>query len=230
MSFIKNKLSGATKRLKLALKLDDRNFLSSCKGVIHIGANTGAERKTYARYGLNVAWFEPNPEVFQILKANISDLPKQKAFEQVLAGETGKKITFNISNNGGSASSMLDLGAHQEIWPDIHFTHSVELTTTTLTDFLASGAINPTDFDVLVIDTQGTELEVLRGAIAVLPQFRFIETEAANFESYKGCCTDKELIDMLIAQGFKVIKRELFPDCLPSSPHQYFNLVFERTN
>ena len=43
------------------------DFLRSCSGVIHVGANSGQERELYAQHGLNVVWIEPIPEVYTAL-------------------------------------------------------------------------------------------------------------------------------------------------------------------
>ena len=62
------------------------------------------------------------------------------------------------------------------------------------------------------MDTQGSELQVLRGASVLLKCVRFIKTEAADFESYRGCTTVDELTDFLKARGFKLTHREAFAE------------------
>ena len=53
-------------------------FLNQATGVIHIGANSGQERKLYARHDLDVLWIEPNPKVFKELQKNIDNLKKDE--------------------------------------------------------------------------------------------------------------------------------------------------------
>ena len=52
---------------------------------------------------------------------------------------------------------------------------------------LARERIDRARYDALVMDTQGSELLVLRGAEPVLEHFRFIKTEVPDFEAYAGC-------------------------------------------
>ena len=44
---------------------------------------------------------------------------------------------------------------------------------------------------------------ILKGAGSMLRQFRFIKTETADFEIYKGCCTLGQLGEFLEEIGFK---------------------------
>ena len=45
-------------------------------------------------------------------------------------------------------------------------------------------------WDALVMDTQEPELLILKGAEPMLSQFKYIKTEAADFESYVGGTTE----------------------------------------
>ena len=43
-------------------------------------------------------------------------------------------------------------------------------------------------YDALVLDTQGSELLVLKGAAGLLPNIKYVQAEVADFESYSGAC------------------------------------------
>jgi FkbM family methyltransferase len=180
----------------------EHRFLTKVPGVIHIGANTGQEREHYAWFGLNVLWIEPIPAVFETLQSNLAGFPKQQALCRFLADQDGIEYVFHVANNGGMSSSILDFARHVEIWPEIHYTHDIRVTATTLTHLIDAEQIDPRKYGALVLDTQGTELLVLKGAAAVLSQFRFIKAEAADFEVYGGCCQLRELTDFLRQHGF----------------------------
>jgi FkbM family methyltransferase len=182
----------------------ENGFLKKIPGVIHIGANVGQEREQYASLGLNVIWIEPIPAVFEELQTNIAAYPNQSAYRCLLADRSGNEYDFHIANNSGESSSILDLAEHKDIFPDIHFTHDIRITSTTLTDLIASEKIDLSKYGALVIDTQGSELLVLKGAIPVLSHFQFIKTEAANFEAYAGCCQLSDLTDFLGQHGFVI--------------------------
>ncbi len=54
------------------------------------------------------------------------------------------------------------------------------------------------------------ELLVLKGASDLLGRFKFIKTEAADFEVYKGCCTVKDLDSFLDERGFQLVCKKPF--------------------
>ena len=63
---------------------------------------------------------------------------------------------------------------------------------------------------MLVIDTQGSELLVLKGALPILHHFKYIQTEVPDFEAYKGCCQLKDLQFFLVGLGYQEISRHQF--------------------
>ena len=77
---------------------------------------------------------------------------------------------FHIASNEGASSSILPLAKHREMWPDISFLNDITLKSTTLTMFVRKEKVNLADFQALVLDTQGSELMILKGASAVLPR------------------------------------------------------------
>ena len=216
------KLQNLCTRPKLKLDL----FLRDSSGVIHIGANTGQERDLYERHGLNVVWVEPIPNVYAELRRNIAQLKRQKAFRYILTDRDGDDITLNIANNNGASSSIFDIGGHKEIWPEIHYTGTIDIKSTTFKTFVATENINLDTFDALVIDTQGAELLVLRGAGDLLKSFRFIKTEAADFEAYVGCCQVEDLSNYLSDFGFREVIREPFAQ--KERGGQYYDILYKR--
>jgi 2-O-methyltransferase len=206
--------------------LFNNRYLAKAHGVIHVGANTGQERDEYARYGLNVAWIEPIPSVFNVLKSNVSGFPKQAAYQRLIASRDGEKHKLHISNNGGASSSILELAAHRDVWPDVAFTGSIELEAVTLPSFIHEEHLDLNNFDVLVLDTQGAELLILQGSAEILPRFRHLKVEVADFESYEGCCQLPELDAFMTTQGFKAKSKDAFAE----SPNggRYYDVLYER--
>src|SRR6516164_8099207 len=99
--------------------LDPHYYLKQVTGVIHVGANVGQERERYARYKLKVLWIEPLPNVFEQLCKNIKSFPDQEAVNHLITDKDDVEYLFHVSNNGGQASSILDLARSSEIWPDV---------------------------------------------------------------------------------------------------------------
>ncbi len=185
-------------------------FLRAARGVIHVGANIGQERELYAHYGLDVLWIEPLPEVFSTLERNIRAFPRQRAVQALVTDRDDSEYAFRVANNGGESSSIFDFAAHAEIWPGVVFTRSLPLRGVTLPTLLAREGTDPAPYDALVLDTQGAELLVLRGAAALLPDWKCIKAEAADFEAYAGAARLGDLEDFLAPHGFVEYRRDRF--------------------
>jgi FkbM family methyltransferase len=185
-------------------------FLSRVNGVIHVGASVGQEKDVYALLGLHVLWIEPIFRVFAQLGHAIMRYPKQKACCALVTDVDGGRYPFNISNNGGMSSSILDLAEHRLIWPDVVYTEQIWLESITLTSLLNREEFRLEDYDALVLDTQGSELLVLKGAVSLLPSFKFILSEASDFECYKGCCHLADLDEFLAVHNFGRVATNAF--------------------
>src|SRR5262249_21344581 len=154
-------------------------------GIIHIGANTGQERGLYAKLQLDVVWVEAIPSVFDQLRANLAEFPKQHAYQYLLTDRDEHEYVFHIASNEGASSSILPLAKHREMWPEIHYLDEIRLKSTTLSSFVQKESLDLARFQALVLDTQGSELLILKGATAILPQFQFVKVEVPNFGSYE---------------------------------------------
>jgi FkbM family methyltransferase len=201
-------------------------FLRKISGVIHVGANTGQERIEYAQHGLNVIWIEPIPEVFEELQKNLEAFPLQRAYRYLITDRDGQDYTFNIANNNGESSSILDLNLHREIWPEVKYDRTITLKSVTLREFLRKESVDVHKYDALVLDTQGSELLVLQGAAPLLRQFTYITTEAADFEAYTGCCQVHQLEEFLRQYGFRESARTPFAS--RQSGGVYFDITYYR--
>ena len=90
-------------------------------GIIHVGANNGAECKTYYDNAVTkTIWFEPIPKVFEQLIKNTSAYPNVLCFNELI-NEEEIEFTLNISDNNGESSSIFDFGEHKEMHSNVHF-------------------------------------------------------------------------------------------------------------
>lgn len=194
--------------------------------MIHVGASTGQERDLYEKHGLRVIWIEPIPEVFETLRANIEGYTRQSAFQYLVTDQDNAEYMFHISNNNGWSSSILELKLHKDIWPDVSYERTITLQSTTLASLLERESVNARNYAALILDTQGTELLILRGAVGILDAFRFIKTEVPDFESYVGCCRLSD-IDLFVKQrGFREFSRSKFAE--RDAGGSYYDIVYER--
>ena len=198
-------------------------FLKGRSRLLHVGGNVGQERTIYDRLGLEVLWVKPIPSVFEELSRNIALFPRQRAVQALVTDRAGQTHRFNVANNNGRSSSILPLGQQKDIWPEIDFCEALDLTSTTVDQMAADSGLS---FDALMIDVQGAELLVLKGATETLRSVEVIGAEAADFEIYKGCTTVDELKDHLGPLGFRLDRQRLV------TPHPAggacYDLVFRK--
>ena len=208
------------------LKRNPNRFLKKVSGVIHVGANVGQERKRYAVCGLRVVWIEPIPEVFETLKANLRDFPRQTALKCLVSDQDNVEYQFHIASNEGESSSILDLNLHKDIWPKIVYERTIPLRSKTLPSLLKDEHVDHSEYDALVVDTQGTELLVLKGAVPILRNFTYIKTEATDFESYTDCCQLADMTSFLARHGFREFCRNKWAAHPKGGGH--YDIVYKR--
>ena len=201
-------------------------LLKRVRGIIHVGANTGQERHYYARLGLDVIWFEPIPWIFDQLSANLLDYPKQTAHQYLLAEKDTERCILHIASNNGESSSLLDLHLHKEIWPNVKYEQDLELPAFALDSVIVKENIDLSKYRGLVVDTQGTELSVLRGAQKTLRFMKMVAIEVAEFDAYRDCAKPEEMARFLAPLGFREWRRTAFAKHVDAG--QYFDIIFVR--
>jgi FkbM family methyltransferase len=205
---------------------EEASFLAKVRGVVHVGANSGQERYDYFTRGLSVIWVEPIEEVFDQLLLNIKDYQNQRPLCALLSDQDDVEYQFHISNNEGMSSSIFQFGEHRDIWPTVDFLSSRSLRSVRLDTLFRREGLSADYYSALVMDVQGAELLVLKGAGRLLSQFRFVKSEAADFESYVGCAKLADLSQYLELFGFKEISRETFAN--HPNGGRYWDVVWER--
>jgi FkbM family methyltransferase len=211
---------------RTVLKRNPDKFLNYVSGVVHVGANTGQERDLYNGRGLSVVWIEPIPEVFAQLKTNISGLSNQRAFQALVTDTDDREYEFHIANNNGASSSVLDLKQHRDVWPDIEFTATLAVKSMTLATLFEKEQIDVSKYQALILDTQGSELLVLEGALPILHHFQFIKTEVPDFESYEGCCQLSDIRCFMKEHGYREFSRNKFATRVQGG--SYFDIVYKQ--
>lgn len=166
------------------------------KGVLHIGANQGEEFQVYNELGIRKQiWIEANPEVFLILKQNISSNPDAVALNYCIGDVQGKSVTFHISNNNSQSSSILQLGTHNQEHPDVFFVGEIEMQMNRIDQL----GLNLNGVDLLNVDLQGADLLALKGMGVLLSNFKAVYIEVNKSEVYQGCAEVDE-VDSYLAQ------------------------------
>ena len=213
-------------KIKFLFKKNPNKFFKKVSGIIHIGANKGQEIKLYEKYGLKVIWVEPIPEIFDVLKSNLNEVSNQTAIQALITDVNHKEYNFNIASNDGASSSILEFNLHQNIWPEVTYKKTIRLFSKTLPSLLMENNINSANYDMLVMDTQGSELLVLKGAIPILQNFKYIKTEVPDFESYKGCCQLKDLELFFSENGYEEVSRNRF--ATHPTDGSYYDIIYKK--
>lgn len=164
--------------------------------IVDVGAKGRIEFPEVVSEMCDIHAFEPNPIEYKILV----DLYKQNNFRSLTLNQTGlteKKGTsdFIITNNA-SMSSFLEadidnykkhFGSYNEYssWENnISLQKKITIETETLAEYFS----NKLTIDYLKIDTQGSELLILKGAEQLLQEQRIniIKTEVSSISVYKN--------------------------------------------
>jgi FkbM family methyltransferase len=176
-------------------------------GVLHCGASIGQEAESYAKLGVkNMVFVEADPDVYEKLKVNISKYPNAIPVNACLSDKDNEEVTFNLANNGGQSSSMLEFGTHTEAHPEVKFIGSIPLITKRLDSMIEELNLNIHEFNFLNMDLQGAELLALRGLGDYLKYFKYAYLEVNEREVYKHCAKVEDLDMYLIGFGFRRVE------------------------
>ncbi len=100
------------------------------------------------------------------------------------------------------SNSILSLKGHAEIFPDINPTGRVRVPARTLDSLLAERGLAGDAFNVAIVDVQGAELQVLRGATTQLARWDGLLVEVNFSELYQDCAQIEQIDDHLAGFGF----------------------------
>lgn len=175
------------------------------KGVLHLGASTGQERKEYDNYCKgDVIWVEAIPSVYEELARNIAPYDKQIAINACLSNVDDQEIVFNVSNNESQSSSMLDLGTHLLIHPEVHYIDQIIMKTKRVDTLLKN--YNFENINFLNVDLQGAEHLAIEGMGDMIKNIDYALLEVNMKETYKGCMLIQDLDYFMLQRGFERVE------------------------
>lgn len=165
------------------------------KGVIHVGAHHGQEYGDYSAIGaFPVLFIEPCQNAFSLLQNKFVGNPNVTLFNSACGAEFSVGQMNVEQANQGMSNSLLRPVKHLQQYPNILFTETEEVEVRPLDEI-----IEHLDFkgNLLVMDVQGYELEVLKGATETLKGIHYIYTEVNRDEVYEGCARIEQLDEYL---------------------------------
>ena len=182
-----------------------QRLLKNSNGVLHIGGHFGQEATEYASKNKRVIWIEAHPDHYQVLNATIEKYPNQVAVNALL-GESSKKTEFFVASNEGASSSIFDLSIEHGFEKGrLEMTSTVELDMKRMDEILTPDMVS--HLTHWVVDVQGAELSVLKGAGELINFAKSMEVEVSTREVYQGGVLFEELNAFLGLQGFRPVYR-----------------------
>jgi FkbM family methyltransferase len=163
-----------------------------------VGAHLAEEADDYTRHNWGkVIWIEAQGDLAERLR-NKLDPQCNQVINATVWSTSGLTFEFNVSSSTQS-SSLLNFGTHKKHYPDIVFTKSYSVITSTLEDILDKDS----EFNFINLDIQGVELEALKGLGAHIDNVKWIYSEVNKKEVYENCSNVKEIDRYLRERGFK---------------------------
>jgi FkbM family methyltransferase len=181
---------------------DMHRLVASPRPVIFdVGANSGQTiRSLRQRFPAGeIHAFEPAEPAFAELQTNCGHLPDVLLNQLALGGETGEYEFYEMDSS--PMSSFLPLG--RDGWSRV--VRTVRTQVTTVDEYCSRHAIE--SIDVLKSDTQGYDLEVLRGARRMLESGRIhlVYMEVNFAEIYESLPRLDEIFGFLADRGYALV-------------------------
>jgi len=179
-----------------------KQFSVKVKGIIQVGAHIGGEVSEFIHSGAErIHLIEANKEHIQALERIASEQAGVITISNTAISDREGMHDFHLMS-GSQSSSLLRLAEHQKIYPDIKQVDTIRVKTQTLDDNLRQNSLSGTLYNVLVIDVQGAELNVLKGALATLESIDVIICEVNFAELYENCPQIEDIDLFLFDKGF----------------------------
>lgn len=175
--------------------------------VCDVGARHGEYSSELRGYGYRgwIASFEPVTENFKIITANRQADPRWRGFNMAL-GAAPAKLKINVT--AGSAMSSFHKPneyARSEFTQDSVIKHTEEVDVQPLAAMLPKlKELVPDPRIYLKLDTQGFDLEVLKGAESVLPHVHALQSEISIKPIYESMPPYAEAISAYQSHGFEL--------------------------
>ena len=186
------------------------------KGVIQIGTHWAEEHNVYLEMGIpKFVYVEPCKEAFNVMleKFGITGGTTDNTFSVTVdgkiklfkcaCGEVEQDMLMNVShNNQGQSNSLLKPELHLNQHPEVIFTDNeiVKVVPLDNLEFDRGG------YNLLVMDTQGYEGQVLKGATETLKNIDCIYTECNRGQTYAGNMEIDEMDAFLKVHGFERVE------------------------
>lgn len=173
--------------------------------VIDVGANQGQTVELLRGLGFKgyIYSFEPQKHIFSILERSFRNDPKWKGFQMAL-GHVSGALSLKINPESNEMSSLLNL--HRQ--PQGISEEAVQVEPLdAIFSSLIKPVVDPRVF--LKIDTEGYDLQVVRGAANALPHILTLQTEIFVHPVYEQAPHYLKALQEYEQMGFKLVNLSL---------------------
>jgi FkbM family methyltransferase len=174
------------------------------KGVmIDVGAHHGSSLRAFARSGWTVYAFEPDHGNRRILQSACGRLENVTILASAVSDLCRQQAAFYTSKESSGISALTAF----------HHSHraSESVPVTTLRTFIEQQLRNETTIDVLKIDTEGFDLNVLKGFPWERSRPRVVVCEFEDLKTIPLGYTFHDLAGYLEERGYRLIVSEWYP-------------------
>jgi FkbM family methyltransferase len=171
-----------------------KKYSIKADGVIAVGAHFGEEHPDYVAAGIKrFVYIEPCAATFNVLKNKFAAHHHIQLFNVACGEVECEQVMYTGSQNEGQSNSLLKMQKHLQIHPGITLPNT-EIVTVKRLDSLG---LAHKGYQLLVMDCQGFEGRVLKGATETLKQVNYVYTEINKDFVYEGCTLADELDALL---------------------------------
>ena len=205
LNFIRMYLRRKKEPLQLLRRLAPTDL--KLETLVHVGAHLAQERHLYEKCGFkSVLWIEGSPEVYARLSKVLEQhngAAEHEARCALLTERDGDEVSLLAFSNDGLSSSIFSPTSElRKRWPHVDVTGAAESVVSRTLDTLLSGTAFANRCDVLVVDVQGAELLVLKGAESTIAMANAVIVEISTRPFYDGGVLYPELKAFLESRGF----------------------------
>lgn len=203
--------------------------LAAVDVVLDVGANVGQYGRRLREWGFQgrIVSFEPQREQFGQLAR--------------LAGRDGNWECLRLALGAADGEAELVVAARSELSSLLSFRESVtespdwrpvgtEIVPTRRLDAIAPEVLRNGDRAFLKLDTQGYELDVLRGGAETLRKVEGVEAELLLAPLYEGQADQHDVVALLESEGFRLVAIQAGHFHFPSGRLADMDAIFVRSS
>jgi FkbM family methyltransferase len=167
--------------------------------ILDVGANIGQFAHSILQLGFDgeIICFEPTSSAHKNLELNFKKIQHVRVYPRCALGDSVKKTTIHISENSVSSSILNMNDEHLYHAPNSRYVNTENVDLITLDSFFKLNPKYKSNKLYLKIDTQGFEMNVLRGAEKSLKNISVIQLEASIAMLYDGQPSFVDIIKFL---------------------------------